>query len=158
MGSLNQSQRDAAGLITLGIPVVKASATLPQGTTQDLFVVAGGNVLVTLMYGEVTVILGATANDLAIWSNPTATGTTYIIASAIEGNALQANSFLVVEGDGTALLTTGLAGAGPIISGTGKWICPTGVIQLKAVGSTTGETKWKLFYFPLDDGASVVSA
>jgi hypothetical protein len=47
MPSLNQSQRDAAGLMTLGIPVQKASATLPQGTTQDLFVVAGGNVLIT---------------------------------------------------------------------------------------------------------------
>jgi len=157
MGSLNQSQRDVAGLLVLGIHVQKASATLPQGTTQDLFVVAGGRVFVMLLFGEVTVILGATANDLAIWSDPTV-GTTYIIASATEGNAQEAGSLLVVEGDGTALMETGLAGAGPIISGTGKWICPVGKIQLKAVGSTTGETKWDLWYLPLDDGASVVSA
>ncbi len=158
MPNLNQSQKDAAQIGPLGVHVQKALATLPQGTTQDLFLVTGGNVLVTLMYGQVTTILGAVANDLAIWSDPTAAGTTYIIASAVEGNALQANSFLVVEGDGTALMITGLAGAGPIISGTGRWICPTGTIQLKAVGSTTGATKWDLFFVPLDDGANVVSA
>jgi len=158
MPVLNSSQKDASQIFGLGIHVQKALATLPQGTTQDLFTVAGGNVLVALLYGQVTTILGAVANDLAIWVDPTAAGTTYIIASAVEGNALQANSFLVVEGDGTALMITGLAGAGPIISGTGRFICPTGTIQLKCVGSTTGATKWDLFYFPLDDGASVVSA
>jgi hypothetical protein len=153
----NQS-RDVFTAFSMGFHAVKAAATLPQGTTQDLFLVTGGDVLVTLMYGKVGTVLGATANDLAIWVDPTATGTTYIIASAVEGNALQANSFLVVEGDGTALVITGLAGAGPIISGTGRWICPTGTIQLKAVGSTTGTTGWDLFYVPLTEGAAVVSA
>jgi hypothetical protein len=158
MAFLNQSQKDAAGLLTLGINVKKASATVPQGTTQDLFVVTGGNVLVNLMYGQVTTILGATANNISVNSNPTATGTTYIIASAIEGNALEANSFMVVEGDGTALMITGKAGAGPIISGNGCWICPPGVITFECVASTTGATKWELFYLPLEDGASVASA
>lgn len=158
MAYLNQSQKDIAGVLTNGIHVSKAAADLPQGTTQDLFTVAGGAVLVTLLFGRVGTVLGATANDLAVWVNPTATGTTYIIASASEGNALEANSFMVVEGDGTALNITGLAGAGIIASGTGRWICPAGVIQLKAVGSTTGTTSWELFYVPLDDGASVVSA
>jgi len=153
----NQS-RDVFTTMGMGFHVVKTDANLPQGTTQDLFLVSGGRVLVTLMIGQVGTILGATANDLAIWSDPTATGTTYIIASAVEGNALQANSLLVVEGDGSALMVTGLAGAGPIISGTGKWVCPTGTIQLKAVASTTGSTKWDLWYFPLDEGAQVVSA
>jgi hypothetical protein len=158
MPPLNQSQKDAASIFSLGVHVSKAAATVPQGTTQDLFLVSGGDVLVTLLYGKVGTILGATANDLAIWVDPTATGTTYIIASAVEGNALQANSFMVVEGDGTALMITGLAGAGPIISGTGRFVCPTGTIQLKCVGSTTGTTAWELFYVPLTDGATVVSA
>ena len=158
MPPLNQSQKDASQIFVLGTHVSKAAATVPQGTTQDLFLVTGGDVLVTLLYGKVGTILGATANDLAIWVDPTATGTTYIIASAVEGNALQANSFMVVEGDGTALMITGLAGAGPIISGTGRFLCPTGTIQLKCVGSTTGTTAWELFYIPLTDGASVASA
>jgi hypothetical protein len=157
MAYLNQSQKDAAGLLTLGIRVSKASATLPQTSTQDLFVISGGRVLVTLMVGEVTVILGATANNLSVESNPTV-GTTYVIASTVEGNAQEAGSLLVVEGDGTALIDAGLAGAGPIISGTGRWICPVGTIQFRTAASTTGETKWDLWYLPLDDGAAVVSA
>jgi len=158
MPLLNQSQKDAAQIFGYGIHVSKTAASLPQGTTQDIFVVAGGDVIITLLYGKVGTILGATANNLSVNSNPTATGTTYIIASAIEGNALEANSFMVVEGDGTALLITGKAGGGPIISGTGRWVCPTGVITFECVGSTTGTTAWELFYFPLTDGASVVSA
>ena len=150
--------RDVFTTQQLGFRASKALATLPQGTTQDIFTVTGGNVLVTLLYGMVTTVLGAVANNLSVNSNPTATGTTYIIASAIEGNALEANSFLVVEGDGTALMITGKAGAGPIISGTGRWICPTGTITFECVGSTTGATRWELFYFPLDEGASVASA
>jgi len=157
MPSLNESQRQAAGLMTLGIPVQKASATIPQGTTQDLFTVAGGRVVITLLFGEVTTILGATANNISVEVVPTV-GTTYIIASAIEGNALELGGLMVVEGDGTALMITGKAGAGPIISGTGRWICPVGVIKFRTVASTTGASKWTCFYFPLDDGASVVSA
>ena len=152
------TNRDVFTTITKGFRASKASATVPQGTTQDIFLVSGGNVLVTLLYGMVTTILGATANNLSVNSNPTATGTTYIIASAVEGNALEANSFLVVEGDGTALIITGKAGAGPIISGTGGWICPTGTITFECVASTTGATRWEIFYLPLDAGAQVVSA
>lgn len=157
MANLNESQRQAAGLMTLGIPVQKASATVPQSTVQDLFTVAGGRVLISLCFGEVTTALGAVANNISVEVDPVV-GTTYIIASAIEGNALELGGLMVVEGDGTALMITGKAGAGPIISGTGRWICPVGTIQFRTAASTTGATKWSCFYFPLDDGASVVSA
>lgn len=157
MAYLNQSQRDTAGLLTLGIRVSKASATVPQSTTQTLFTVAGGRVLINLMFGEVTTVIGSVTENIKVNANPT-TGTTYIIASNVDCDAAEAGTLLVVEGDGTALIKTGLAGAGPIISGTGKWICPIGTIEMETGASTTGATKWDLWYFPLDDGASVVSA
>src|SRR3990172_940748 len=113
--------RDVFTTMRLGFHAAKAAATLPQGTTQEIFTITGGRVLVSLLFGEATVALGGVANDLSVQMNPT-TGTTYIIASAIEGNALEAGGLLVVEGDGTALMITGKAGAGPIISGTGLWI------------------------------------
>ena len=149
--------RDVFTSIGMGFRASKASATVPQGTTQDIFTVTGGRVLVSLLLGEATTIFGAVANDISVQSNPT-TGTTYIIASAIEGNALEAGGLMVVEGDGTALMITGKAGAGPIISGTGRWICPVGTIEFKCVGSTTGASKWDIWYFPLDEGASVAYA
>lgn len=156
MAYLNESQRQAAGLLTSGINVKKASATVPQGAVQTIFTVAGGRVLVRLLLGEVTTVLGGVANNISVNANPT-TGTTYIIASAVEGNALEAGGLMVVEGDGTALMITGKA-VGAIISGTGWWICPAGTIEFECVGSTSGATKWDIWYFPLDDGASVVSA
>ena len=149
--------RDVFTTMGLGLHSQKASATVPQGTTQNIFTVVGGRVFVTLLLGEVTTILGATANNISVNAHPT-TGTTYIIASAIEGNALEAGALMVVEGDGTALMITGKAGAGAIISGTGRWICPVGTIEFECVASTTGATKWDIWYFPLDEGASVVSA
>ena len=149
--------RDGITTVGMGFHAAKAAATLPQGTTQDIFTVTGGRVLITLLLGEATVLFGAVANDLSVQSNPT-TGTTYIIASAIEGNAFEAGGLLVVEGDGTALMITGKGGAGPIISGTGRWVCPVGTIEFKCVGSTTGSSKWDVWYLPLDVGATVASA
>lgn len=148
--------RDTFTTFGLGFHAAKATATLPQGTTQDIFTVTGGRVMVTLLLGEATTIFGAVANDISVQANPT-TGTTYIIASAIEGNALEAGGLMVVEGDGTALMITGKA-VGAIISGTGRWICPVGTIEFKCVGSTTGASKWDIWYFALDEGASVASA
>ena len=138
----------------LGVHVAKASATVPQTTTQDLFTITGGRVLVTLLFGEVTTVIGSVTENIKVNANPTI-GTTYIIASNVDCNALEPGGLLVVEGDGTALIKTGLAGAGPIISGTAKWICPVGTIEMETGASTTGATKWDLFYVPIDDGAYV---
>src|SRR3972149_1823418 len=46
--------RDVFTTMGLGFRVDKAAATLPASTTQDLFVISGGLVLVTLLIGEVT--------------------------------------------------------------------------------------------------------
>src|SRR3989304_9142235 len=89
----------------LGFHAAKAAATLPQGTTQEIFTVTGGRVLVSLLFGEATVALGGVANDLSVQMNPT-TGTTYIIASAIEGNALEAGGRVVGGGGGEGLVVT----------------------------------------------------
>lgn len=151
------ARRDTVTTVGMGFHTAKTAATLPQGTTQDIFVVTGGRVLVTLLLGEATVVFGAVGNDISVQSNPT-TGTTLILASAIEGNAFEAGGLMVVEGDGTALGIVGKAGAGMITSGTGAWICPVGTIEFKCVGSTTGSSKWDIWYFPLDLGASVASA
>lgn len=151
------AHRDLLTAGAFGFHVAKTSATVPQGAVQTIFTVSGGRILVMLLLGEVTTILGATANNITVNTVPT-TGTGLIIASAAEGNALEAGGLMVVEGDGTALGIVGKAGAGMITSGTGRWICPVGTINFQCVASTTGATKWDIFYFPLDIGATVVTA
>jgi hypothetical protein len=156
MSGLNEHERRAAGLLTLGIHVQKSSASLPQTATQNLFTVAGGRVLVTLLFGEVTTIIQSSDPVAKITSTPTV-GTAVDVGATVDITSLEVGGFIVVEGDGTAMIK-GNAGAGMPGTGQGKWICATGIINLITGASKTGATKWDLWYFPLDVGATVVSA
>lgn len=155
MGYLNQSQKDVAGLLTLGIKVSKSAASLPQSATQNLFTVAGGRVLIRRMVGQVTTVIQSTDPVLKVTATPT-TGTAVDVASTVDTSSLdEAGGLLVVEGDGTALVKST---AGAAFIGPNEWLCAPGTIDLISGASKTGATKWDLYYFPYDDGASVVSA
>ena len=147
--------RDVFTTIGLGFRVSKAAADLPQTGVQNLFTVSVGRVIVMAMVGEVTTIMGATANNTKINSNPTV-GTTSIVASNLATENDEAGTIYHVEGDGTALVGVA-AGHCPCLAQI-RWICPIGTIELETAGNNTGATKWDLWYFPLDEGASVVSA
>lgn len=157
MANYNESQRLAYGLISLGINVAKASATLPASTTQDLFTIAGGRVLITHFIGEVTTIVQAQACNLKVTSTPT-TGSAVDFASNLDINGFEAGALLIAEGDGTALIGTS-AGAGfaPALNAL-PFVLPIGTVKITTSATNTGATKWNVWYFPLDDGASVVSA
>lgn len=157
MPILNQSQKDAAQIYTLGIHVQKASATLPASTTQNIFTISGGRVLITCLFGEVTTIVQAQACTLKVTSVPT-TGSAVDVASTLDVNAFEAGALLICEGDGTALIGTS-AGAGfaPALNAL-PFIIPAGTLRIATSATNTGATKWDLFYFPIDDGATVVSA
>ena len=153
MPSLNQSQKDVSVFTALGIHVAKAAATLPQTSTQHLFTITGGRVLVRLLFGEVTTIIQSTDPVAKITSTPT-TGTAVDVASTVDLSSLEAGGLLIVEGDGTALIK-GNAGASFFANGAHEFIAPIGYIDLITGASKTGATKWDLYYVPLDDGASV---
>lgn len=156
MPSINQSQRDALALGVFGEHVAKAAATLPATTTQHLFVITGGRVLVTLLFGEVTTIIQSSDPVIKVTGTPT-TGTAVDIASTVDITSLEVGGKLIVEGDGTALVK-GNAGAAFWANGAHDFIATIGYIDLISSATKTGATKWDLFYFPIDDGALVVSA
>jgi len=151
------SNRDIITTYGLGFAVEKASATLPATSTQNLFTIAGGRVMVTALIGEVTTVVQAQANNLKVTSVPT-TGSAVDIASNLDINGFEAGALLVVEGDGTALIGTS-AGAGfaPALNAL-PFILPIGTLRIATSATNTGASKWKLFYQPLDVGASVASA
>lgn len=157
MPATTQQQRDSAKLFSLGIQVSKAAATLPGTTTQNIFTVAGGRVWIVALVGEVTTVIQTQACNLKVTSVPT-TGSAVDIASNLNISAFEAGAILVVEGDGTALIGTS-AGAGfaPALNAL-PFIIPIGTLRIETSATNTGATKWDLFYFPLDDGAYVVSA
>lgn len=156
MPNTNQSQRDAAQLFHLGIHVAKAAATLPSSTTQDIFTVAGGRVLVKALLGEVTTLVGTgTTPDLQVQMDPTV-GTTIDVATDVQIGDDEVGTLYYVEGDGTALIPIS-SGYGQAAAGQG-FILPAGTLQIVTSETTTGATKWDIFYVPLDDGAYIVSA
>ena len=146
--------RLAEGLI--GVQVSKSAATLPATTTQNIFTVTIGRVLVLLLLGEVTTIVQAQANNLKVTSAPT-TGTAVDIASNLDVNAKEAGTLLLCELDGTALVG---ANAGAALSGVGLAYCvvPIGSIRIETSATNTGATKWDIWYVPLDVGAVIASA
>lgn len=148
--------RDAITMTSLGFHVAKATATLPASTTQHLFVITGGRVLVNLLVGEVTTIIQSSDPVAKVTSTPT-TGSAVDVASTVDISSLEAGGLLMVEGDGTALVK-GNAGAAFFAAGQHQFVAPIGYLDLITGATKSGATKWDLWYVPLDEGAAVASA
>ena len=140
----------------LGIKVNKTAANLPASTTQDIFTISGGRVLVTSLTGEVTTVVQSQACNLSV-VHVTTVGGDITLASVVEINADEAGTLYVVEGDGTALVPQS-SGAVLNSSGSGPMILAEGTINITTSATNTGATAWELWYWPLDSGASVASA
>lgn len=152
----NNTNRDVFTTMALGFHVAKASETLPSSTTQNIFTISGGRVLVRCLLGEVTVEVGAgTTPDLQVQLDPT-TGSTIDVATDVVIASDEVGTLYYVEGDGTALIPIS-SGYGQAAAGQG-FILPVGTLQIVTSETTAGATKWDIWYFPLDVGASIASA
>lgn len=141
--------------VNWGFRVDKASATLPATTTQNIFTVSGGRVLVPALFGEVTTVVQAQACNLKVTHAATAGGAVDLAAN-LDINAFALGRLFLVEGDGTALVSNGGALLNAI--GTPSMILSAGTVRIETSATNTGATKWTLWYVPLDLGATVVSA
>lgn len=148
-----------SAVIDQWIQVSTAARVLPATTTDQIFRVKGGRVVVRLVIGEVTTVCSATVTTLKVSSkkldnSSVAVGTAVDAASATAVTSQEVGSLLVVEGDGTGLIVNN-AGAGLPGTGVGWWIAPQGEIYLTTSATNTGAAKWDIFYQPLDPGAFV---
>ena len=148
----NFYESKAARTVSLGLAVERAAALPPQTTLANLFTVVGGRVLLKQIIGEVTVEIGAVANNTNLEFNPD---------DAARGDLC---AVLNITGDavGTVYGITGTA-ANAMLDGTvtiakqaTELILKPGVIELHCAGaSVTGAIKWTVIYVPIDDGAYV---
>jgi hypothetical protein len=142
--------------LLFGTRIVRAAATLPQTAQAALFTVAGGDVLITGLVGEVTTAIQAQATTVQLIGNPT-TGTDVNWSNAtgdINGKELGSTVVLPAVFGGTALVQAAGGNALPSV----PYLARIGTIDLKTVASSTGGMKWYLTYVPLDDGATVTAA
>lgn len=146
---------DAFRLNQLGNgPVSKSTGTLAV-TTVDLFVVAGGEVLITAMYGKVTTSI-TVANSYKLIVAPTTGATQDLCAATDIGSTDTVAGTLLSFGLDTTtaprkLLSIGYAQALVNVP------IPIGKIQSVSAG-TDGVITWYVTWVPLVDGATLVAA
>jgi len=142
--------------IVLGQRVDRASATLPQTTDEALFTITGGQILLTALVGEVTVVIETQANNTKLKFNPTATGADQDLCAVLSITADAVGELYTISGTVADALRSDLLIGLPVL--TNPLVLSEGDIELDCAASNTGEIKWTLFYIPIDDGASVAAA
>lgn len=142
-------------LNVLGLKVDRTAATLPASTTTTYFTISTGRILLLALLGEVTTIVQAQATTFKLTSTPT-TGTAVDMCATVDLNAKEAGTLLGITGlPSDAMVATN---AGLTTGFKQQLILPIGNIRATTVATSTGATKWSLFYIPIDDGATVVAA
>lgn len=140
-GALGQRAQRAAGTFTVG--------------AHNIFTIANGNVMITALYGEVTVqITTATTGRIAI--DPTA-GAAINMDDGTFLYTLAVGQIVLIPMDVVFPAVSALAIAVP--AWPYNYIAPPGTVTFTAAGvNSNGGLEWTLFYIPLDPGAVVTPA
>lgn len=143
----------------LGLKVERATAALPAGTLGNIFTVSGGRVLLTMLVGEVTTVLGAGANTITIGTAPTVgTGSaTALGGSATITTAAVGSHFAATFASGSAVVVDTSTQSGVLIPTAGILV-DAGSVTITTTATVTGSVKWTLTYIPVDDVATVAAA
>lgn len=162
VGKNVNAPRKGAAVLAEWIQVSRVTASLPQSTTDILFRVFGGRVLVHLIVGEVTTIIQAQATTVKLTGKkldgtPAAVGTAVDLCATADGNAKEVGSLFIPLGSGAAAIWSN-AGSGLGTLGRIPFIQPQGEIYMTTGASSTGAMKWDLWFQPLDAGAYVTAS
>ncbi len=139
----------------LGLGPVKKSTGTLAATTVSLFTVAGGNVLLTGLYGLVTTSI-TVANDYYLQVNPTTGDTQKLCANTDIGSTDTLAGSILSFALGTTTASPKLisVGYGNLALNA---VIPIGQIESVSAG-TDGVIQWCATWVPLDDGATLVAA
>lgn len=140
-------------LVLGNAPVTKSTGTL-AATTVALFTIAGGEVLITAMWGKVTTSI-TVANSYKLQLNPTTGDTQDLCAATDIGTTDTTAGTLLTFGLGTTTAPKKLMSIGygePLVS-----VVTTGQIEHVSAG-TDGVISWNVCWLPLTPGATLVAA
>jgi len=153
MTTLGQSSAYTKAVLGNG-PISKSTGTL-AATTVDLFVVAGGEVLITALYGKVTTAI-TVANSYKLQIAPTTGATQDLCAATDIGTTDTVAGTLLTFGLDTTTAPRKLLSIGyGVVLGPSP--CPIGKIQSVSAG-TDGVITWYVTWVPLVAGATLVAA
>ena len=143
--------------MNLGLKVDRATATLPATTTETIFTVATGRVILTSIVGEVTTVVQTQACNASLISTPTV-GTAVLMCAVLNITASEVGCLFSITGLNSDALMILPAGAGLGYCMTHWQVIPIGNIGFVTSATNTGAVKWSVTYFPYDDGATLVAA
>lgn len=137
-------------------------ATQITGVTiadNDLFLVAGGPIMITSFVGEVTTVIPATACTTKIWVNATEAGLDYDFSTAVDIQSAVDGGRIIFSNANPSVLTPlalGATGAGSLMS---PWYCVPGMIAVldSDDNTPTGAITWSMTWIPLVDGVTVTA-
>jgi len=140
--------------IALGRPASKATGAISGNPTTPLFTIAGGEVMITSVYGLVTTALTNATGTYALQQNPTAGDTTTLVtATALGATDVSVGSTLGLT-HGTTVAPAFLGG-GQVRLDT---VVTTGQIEFVGALSADGAITFNVTWIPLTDGATLVAA
>lgn len=140
--------------IGLGRYTQGKTSTLSGAGVHQLFTVAGGEVLITALWGKCTTAM-AGANTLNLQTDPT-TGDTVVVVTATDLGTTDTAAGTVIgvmdQGDGTIDWAKGkFALSGLVVT--------TGEIEVDCVGAgADGVVEWYCTWVPLTTGATVTAS
>lgn len=142
----------------LGTRVKRTKSDLMDGSTTTVFTIAGGNILITALYGTIEDAAHASVGDTCKFQvNPT-TGTATDLCGTSDLTGVEEGTMISVNGVSATSLV--VASSGNVPAMLQPVIAATGILTFVSGGNDTNATKLQLnlWYFPLDEGATVVVA
>lgn len=132
-----------------------ADVTTNANKTYTLFDVAGGEVLITALWGKVTTAI-TVADTINLQTNPT-TGDTVVVATATDLGTTDTAAGSTIGVSASALVpATALAKGGQALQ---NLVVTTGTVESVVTGTAPdGVIEWYCTYVPLTDGATLVAS
>lgn len=130
---------------------------LTTSAAQDLFVVGGGPIMITGMFGFCSTSIGSTPGALSLWCDATTSTSDTDFCTAVNADAVAIGGWItfdgVTAGESVLVVTDGVGANEPGI----QWICPIGTIEQKTATTGTGGYIWYMTFIPLVDGVTVTA-
>ena len=146
----------------LGYRLQGTARTLPQSNAlTTLFTVAGGRIMVNLLYGVVTTIVGGTAPALKLVATPTVGSANDMCTTLVITTDEVGMMYVLPVAVGSALIGAASTGKSGSASGPGlggQIVAPGTISHTTQAADTTGAVQWTLFYIPLDPAVTVTAS
>lgn len=145
-------------LLEAGILVSRATAALPATTSQNIFTISGGRILLVSLVGEVTTIIQAQATTVKVTSTPTTGSAIDMSSTGADVNALEVGGRISLANPPAAATALVKTNAGYTNLSAVNTVVPIGSLSYTTGATSTGSIKWDMLYIPLDSNAAVVAA